>query len=417
MAWRSLFIAIATVPLAALAHGAYPLATSAMEQPGDSQHLVVGTTFGAMLSTDQGQSWAWVCEEALGYQTLVSPKWLVSASGAIFAVGFKGVQISRDFGCSWAAAPEFTATGASDLAIDGATLFASTSTYDVQNKVLKSTDDGLSWRAVGPSSRTAFFSAVKVAPSRTSRVYVSEWYFQPPSAALHVSNDSGEQFERRELTAALPTASAFTLLAVHPLEPDVVFAQVTNDGGERSSFLLKSVDGGRTFAVVLTDSAQFSSLAISDDGLHVNAATANGLYRSHDGGDSFAQVKPPTNKACAFKGSSSAFVCGWPDVDRFAVARLGWQPTDTLQPLLAWSQVTRVPSCSGVESTTTICEPFLPALMASLPRDDATSDAGQGVSDPPLKKGCGCQTSEWGLWLLVLPLILRRLGAFNGFRR
>ena len=366
--------AVATALLVAsssFAHGAYPLAYSLTERPGDPQQLIAGTTFGGLVSNNGGKTWSWVCEEAVGYGAMATPKWLMSESGAMFAAGFRGLHVSRDRGCTWNSTSDFDATGAADLAIDGSTLYACSGKYDALNRVMKSTDDGLTWSPIGPApSKVVFYSAVKVAPSRPQRVYVSEWWFQPVSAALHISDDSGAHFERIDLTASLPTASAFTLLAIDPVDPDTLYASVTQsqnpDGGTPTSTFIKSTNGGHSFAPLFTATSQVSSATVSADRTTVFAATGDGLFRSIGGAD-FTQVKPPTRSACADQAPNSLYVCGWPEVDGFALARTDDRASSALSPILRWSQICGISSCPLTRRSPPSATPISPRCRPPFP--------------------------------------------------
>src|SRR5581483_12395588 len=94
------------------------------EKPGDPTQLLAGTSFGVVVSHDDGASWSWICEEAIGYGTGLQPVWYVAPDGTYFGAGFNGLFISHDQGCTWSTAKEFTDAGASDIINTGSTMFA-----------------------------------------------------------------------------------------------------------------------------------------------------------------------------------------------------------------------------------------------------------------------------------------------------
>lgn len=82
---------IGALTLLLLGHGSYSAAYQPEELPNTPQHLAVGTTFGLLLSNDDGGSWTWICDEAIQYGQGLNPAWHFSQTGAIFAGSFRGL--------------------------------------------------------------------------------------------------------------------------------------------------------------------------------------------------------------------------------------------------------------------------------------------------------------------------------------
>ena len=57
---------VTSLTLLVLSHGAYPLAYQLLEKPQTPQSLVAGTTFGVLLSTDDGVALVVRADAALG---------------------------------------------------------------------------------------------------------------------------------------------------------------------------------------------------------------------------------------------------------------------------------------------------------------------------------------------------------------
>src|SRR5690349_20187638 len=91
----------AVVPRAADANGRYPQAVSIHFQPGNNHRILVGATFGMLLSEDDGATWRWTCEKNIGYGGIFDPTYEISQAGTIFATTFDGLSISRDSGCNF----------------------------------------------------------------------------------------------------------------------------------------------------------------------------------------------------------------------------------------------------------------------------------------------------------------------------
>ncbi len=119
-----------------------------------------------------------------------------------------------------------------------------------------------------PNARMAFASA--------SRVYVAAPNFSPPG--LYRSDDAGATFVR---LATLP----FGAIAVDPTNPDVLYVGTYNSGNG----LFKSADGGQTLQD-LGQPGAFSAIAIDRHNPQmIYAGRRSGqVIRSLDGGNTFA---------------------------------------------------------------------------------------------------------------------------------
>src|SRR4051812_34108880 len=104
LAMRWLAAVMVLVPVVALANGRAPLTNGVHFQPGDNHTLYVATTFGLLISRDDGCSFRWVCEQNLGYGGTFDPKYRIARDGTIFATTYTGLRVSRDGGCSFATA-------------------------------------------------------------------------------------------------------------------------------------------------------------------------------------------------------------------------------------------------------------------------------------------------------------------------
>src|SRR4051812_5177786 len=91
-------------PAVALANGRPPLTNGVHFRPGDNQSLYVATTFGLLVSHDDGCSFRWICEQNIGYGGTFDPKYRIATDGTIFATTYSGLRVSRDGGCSFTTA-------------------------------------------------------------------------------------------------------------------------------------------------------------------------------------------------------------------------------------------------------------------------------------------------------------------------
>jgi len=72
--------------------------TGVAVRPGDPHTLYVRTTFGLVISANDGCSFHWVCEQAIGYGGDFDPKYAVAADGTLYAATYAGLRVSRDVG-------------------------------------------------------------------------------------------------------------------------------------------------------------------------------------------------------------------------------------------------------------------------------------------------------------------------------
>lgn len=393
-AGRTAWLAVGCCAAVAFAHGAEPQAQSVVPAGGAS--FIVGTTFGAVVTADDGQTFRWVCEEAIGLGQNERATWLVSPAGTWFAGAFSGLYVSRDHGCSFAPHASFTATGVAAVAGQGGAIYVASGRYGVTNGVWRSTDDGVTFSATSASDDATFYSSVVLAPSRPQRLYVGAWYFDPAVSKLLVSDDGAASFSTVDLSALLPAAGPFTVLAVHPAKPEVLLAALSSNASPVHHWLLRSADAGQSFQVVQELAEPATQAAFSDDGATAWIAAGATLYESTDEGATISALSSPTQQACVAVRPGRRWVCGAMDDDGFAV-EAGPQ-AGPLTPWLTWEKIGAVADCPADSQVRTTCEPFYPVLRAELGLPPLEPD----VPTPPAPTGCGCTGTGTSGWLTML---------------
>src|SRR5688572_24091971 len=91
----ALLLALSPAPAAGHGEG-LPYSTGIALRPGDDQTILLAVTFGALLSVDDGATFHYVCEEAMGYGGLYDPEFEIGADGAIYVTSFDGLRRSTD---------------------------------------------------------------------------------------------------------------------------------------------------------------------------------------------------------------------------------------------------------------------------------------------------------------------------------
>lgn len=255
--------------------------------------VYAGGMDGAFKSTDGGDTWVPV-NNGLNNGWVVALAVDPAAPSILYAaLHTGGVFKSTDGAASWLPA-NTGLNGVSmvkDLAVDPAhpgTLYAATFGY--YSGVYKSTDWAEHWTAVyengGPN---LVGNAVAVAPSAPDTVYAGFYddYFDNAARSVGMARSTDGGATWTGINTGL-TNTHVNLLAVHPLDPDTLYAGSESDG------VFESTDGGATWAqrnAGLGD-ARVRSLVIDPlDPDTLYAATSGlGTFKSTDGAASWTRI-------------------------------------------------------------------------------------------------------------------------------
>ncbi len=85
-----------TVP--ARGHGRFPAAGLVALAPTDGQQIVarIREAPGVVVSRDGGNTWRWICPEAIGIDAETDPPAVITKNGTIIAATFNGLTVSSD---------------------------------------------------------------------------------------------------------------------------------------------------------------------------------------------------------------------------------------------------------------------------------------------------------------------------------
>lgn len=417
---------------AGFANGRAPITNGIHFRPGDPQSLYLATTFGLLISHDDGCTFHWICEQNIGYGGSFDPKYAVTADGTIFATTFTGLRVSRDGGCSFTTATAELAAGdpgrIADIWIDaldvGPTgeIWVATAESAKPNNVYRSLDNGVTFEARNTASPTIWWKSVKAAPSDPLRIYVSGFEVGGgtgnPVAHLIHSTDAGTQWTESPLAGVLYGPSpVLHVVAVSPTDPGLVLVRSLNANPPMGDRLYRSTDGGVTLTEVLATSDEIRDV-IFVDANKVIVAAASGSFSSANAGASFTPLNGTPRLGCVGKrGDGLLFGCGanWtPDFK--AIAR----STDAT----SWDKVFRFVEmagpleCPAGTAETDTCGPMWPVMQTQFATTgpacgaeshDTTPDAPGGP--PPANTGC-CDAGGSPvalIWPIVVGgLLLRR---------
>jgi hypothetical protein len=262
----------------AAANGRFPMANQIVFSSTDPQLIVLRTSYGILPSHDNGKTWQYVCEEALGISsgTLADPPIGLTRNNSLLAGVSAGLNVSPDVGCNWnCIGGPLAGQTITDLAVrPGApsSAVAVTGTQVVepdsgqvvnQSQVFETTDDGAHWAPLGaPIDPQFVVTTVEATKTDPNRLYVSAvlGFGSERTAFLFTSKDKGQTWVPSPLQAANfdPTKEEEIFIGgVDPTNADRVYL--------RSSGLVTGGLSRLTVATVAADgTAQFRAARLLD---------------------------------------------------------------------------------------------------------------------------------------------------------
>lgn len=390
-----------------------------MVGPGaSSSTLFVRTTFGLFVSRDGGASFAWVCEESLGYGGRWDAPLALGADGAL-SLGLPDGALRGEDDCAFART--FSGAPVVDLAAspDGARVYGAAHREDGAALVLRSTDGGRSYATLPLGLAGVTLTTLDAAPSRVGRLWAIGVRGAPSRAVLLRSDDDGARFEA--VAGEIAGAEAAFLSAVDARDPERLWVRVPRGSDTE---LLRTDDGGRSWRSALTVRGPMEGFALAADGRVWAGGSVAGLWRSRDGERFEAVDSAPV--LCLRHHGGALYVCADHTRDGVALARVR-DGASAFEPLLRYRDAEGAPDCPGSSPVFSACAPLWReqrALLLRQVRDaggadattpaDAAGDVSMDAADVPLSRaaaprdGCGCATPParargvWGLALLAL---------------
>jgi hypothetical protein len=379
---------LALVALAGIAqaNGRPPATNGVAFAPADPSSILIRSTFGLLISRDDGCSFHWVCEKAIGYGGEFDPKYAVAVDGTIFATTFEGLRVSRDGGCSWLTATDDNTKNLSGIWIDAldigpdGTVWVATAESAGANDVFSSSDNGVTFTPRGQQSATIWWKSVKVAPSNKQRVYLSGYQVAgvlpdggqaTPTAHLRRSDDNGATWVPLELFGSRrdppdmkfgPTPIVL-VAAVDPKQPDTLLLISIGANGSRGDRLYRSTDAGYSFTEVLATADPIRDTLFAQDG-SVYVATLTASFKSTTNGLSFSPLTGSPQLACLGQRSDGKlFGCGanWePDFKAVAVSP---DNTGSWTKQFRFVELAGPLQCAAGTTSAQQCDPAWPSLQ------------------------------------------------------
>jgi hypothetical protein len=378
------FAAIVSVAPEARANGRYPAADLLVFDPDDREHLLVRTTFGLLESYDRGQSFSYVCEQALELSEGEDPMLAIAAGSVRVAATYSGLFASRD-GCDYAELSALRDAFIADLALDWgdprrllALVVERHEDNGFTSRLMASEDSGLTFERVGdPLPADMLPLSLDVSPVDPARVYVSVrlGFDDAYQSAVLRSRDAGRSFERSVLSGTENGRLAF-IGGVHPNDVDRLYVRVNSSPNTR---LLTSGDGAQSFSEIFAGTGKLLGFAIAPDGESVAF-----------GGPLDGIVMAAADGAGSMRRSDVAPTClAWRDdglyacVDDATGASLVRMSHDTsvVEPLLRFDELTGPSACGADTFVGSVCLSAWDELVPRLAEGGAGGEAAGARSD------------------------------------
>jgi hypothetical protein len=393
---RAAFALAIVLSFDAHADAAFPTGMTVLLPALAPSRILVGTTFGLVVSEDDGATWRYACEPFVtGSGSSVFVYQLV-ADGAVLAVHADGLSRSGDVGCSWT-----QATGTAGLTMVDA--FATPGNAasvlaigwpSAGAELLPSTDGGRSFGAPLLASGTSVLHdderlvSLEIAASDPNVVYATTFAFatasSPGGVALLRSNDGGNDWTRFDV--AVPAGAQVKIAQVDPADANTVYFLVSS---ATSDELRVTSNGGSTIQPLLAPGSTIGGFVRASDGT-LFAGTSDGDFYVRAPGGAFQRSAGP-HLRCLGERAGRVYACGDSTRDGYDLASTD-DGGKSFQKRLVFSEIAGPLTCPAVQ---TACA----ADFANLQRTLALA--------PVANCSCGGGSAGVAALLIVIVTIVR----------
>lgn len=325
---------------------------------GNEQDIAAGMTFGMVRSHDGGQTWHWMCEDAIKYGGMYDPDYAYTSDGSLFATTFDGSLVNRD-GCTFVATPfgaKFVSSvtrGPDNALYMGLVHPADATMSDPGDaKIYKSTDNGVTFPASAePAAVGIWWSSIEVAPSDAQRVYLSGYRLSGGDRIfeLYRSTDGGTSYAPMTLTGLTYSRnSTIEIVGVSALDPDHLYTRITfQNEAAISDALFRSTDAGQTWTEILARPADLAFVVRANGDLVAGSKDAELLVsRSPSNGAAWESIANPPHINCLVENTAGEV---WACTQNFGIPGV---PTDNAgimksTDLATWTPVLRFQDLQG----------------------------------------------------------------------
>jgi hypothetical protein len=336
-------VAVLLGSLPAAANGRFPASNQFVFSPTNQNLILLRATYGILPSTDNGATWSFLCEDALGLpaNAYEDPSIGLTQNGNLIAGLSLGLNVSTDLGCDWnCQTGPLMGQSIADIAVradDPNSVVALTSTYvtsdadttNTYSQVFQTTDNGAHWAAVGtPIDPTVIVETLDVPKSDPTRIYVSgtRGFGVMRTASLFVWTTASNRWTESPIPQFDNTMEDSVYIGgVDPTNADRVYLRSSGlaEGGESRLFVTSNggSDAGASFTLPM--SATFSvpmaglalvgelqGFALSQDGSKVYVGTKeSGLWMASSSDLTFQQTNSHIHVQCLATRGTELWAC------------------------------------------------------------------------------------------------------------
>jgi photosystem II stability/assembly factor-like uncharacterized protein len=323
--------------LPAAANGRFPLSNQIVFSTTDPNLIVMRTSYGILPSHDNGNTWGYICEDAIGItpSTLADPAVALTRNNSLIVGLALGLNVSPDVGCNWnciggplsgqviadvAVRPD---NPSSAVAVTASYLPSDSGAVVTYSQVFETTNDGVSWAALGvPLDSRTVVQTVDVSKADPQRLYVSgnRGFGTARSASLFVSYNKGQTWVENVLPSSAydpTTEDAIFIGAIDPTNADRLYIRssgLATGGRSRLTAVTLGPDGGPATFTVAHDfsveagtlglTGELQGLALSSDGSKIYIGTKEeGLWMAHTSDLKFTQTSTKIIQCLATRGN------------------------------------------------------------------------------------------------------------------
>lgn len=386
---RALVLAAIAWPFAALAHGDVPYSLDVIfADTGHGRQPHVVTTYG--LAYQQEGRWVMACEESVA----PGPKeWSMSPEGRVVMGHALGVSTSTDF-CSYPASENVPASvrwlERAPTRQGGVAFWALLDVPQPGRNVFVSTDEARTWTRV-PVPDHLLPNAIRADQWTPGRVVLTAQ--NPADKSHHVLEtlDTGQTWSDHAVDFGVGVPRL-----VHAGPSGLFVRRLQADSAQ----LMRSTDGGKTFAEVLELGPVPGFVSELPDGVLWTANGPGRAWRSADGGETWTRREDVGDLMCLREDGQTLYACVVDRLNNVAV-KTSTDGGATWTPFLRYDEIAEFITC-GAQTEGAICEDYwlLSAIGFGIELE------GAGTSSPPV--GCDCSSRGAGLLALLGLILLRR---------
>lgn len=376
--------------------------------PDSQPHRILASEgdLGLLVSDDDGGSWFWICEDAIGYSPGLYQLGPPGPNQTLYAIAQSGLVVSRDAGCSWQAIGGDLAR-AGDVFADQddpnhvyAVIGNDASDGTRPDQVLASNDAAVSFGMPLFTSAAMSITGIESARSDPATIYLAAFDLHAAVPYLVRSRDSGDSWTSLNLSAQLdPQTVALRILAVDPLDARSLYLRASNGVVD---VLAVTHDAGDHVEIAQPLSASMSAFLVREDGSTIVAAADGTSWIQHSAGDEFVPWSEAFHIRALAERAGTIYASADLLQDDFAIAAT--EDGTTWRTLLTFAQIRGILGCGALSSQ---CEAAWARLRSNSKPSGPLDEPDTSVSTSPQRQarsGCAIvhgQDEAIGPWLMA----------------